>query len=561
MHRSTIRVTLGDQAFDLPYGTPVSELLTDHPQPSTQPPLAAIVHNRCVDLSARLTANTDVRVVDYTMREGVLVYRRSASLMLLEAVRQRCGTARVRIGQALGNGYFYTIETAEPFSAEQTEALRETMRQMAADALPLYTERVSLDEAREIFAARGADDKLLLLSTWWEPSVELVHCGETCDIHHSPVAPDASHITTFELCHQPAQNGRPGGVIMRFPPRGKPRPVPPLPSSPKLVAIYRETQDWLEIMNVRTVGQLNKITVRGEAGELIRVAEGLHEKKVAQIADKVCDGQHPARLVLIAGPSSSGKTTFSKRLSLQLRVNGIQPVALSTDNFYVNREDTPLDEDGKYDFESIEAIDLALFNETLSALLRGEEVLTPRFDFNTGKRRDRSRWIPMRLNPEQVLVVEGIHGLNPRLTEAVPAEDKYKIYVSALTQLCIDNHNRIFTSDTRFLRRIIRDRMFRGYSASQTIQTWPSVRRGELRNIFPYQEEADSFFNSALVYEVAVLRLYAERFLLEVSQDDPAYVSAYRLLSFVERFVPIFDESIPQTSLLREFIGGSYFNY
>jgi uridine kinase len=314
-------------------------------------------------------------------------------------------------------------------------------------------------------------------------------------------------------------------------------------------------------LGIANLGQLNQLIIKGESAEVIRIAESLHEKKVAQIADQINERRDKVKLVLIAGPSSSGKTTFSKRLSLQLMVNGIRPVALSTDNFYVDREKTPLDEDGKYDFECIEAIDLELFNEVLVGLLRGEKVLAPRFDFPSGTRRPKEKWVPMQLEPGQVLVVEGIHGLNERLTQAVANDEKFRIYISALTQLAIDDHNRIFTSDTRFLRRIVRDRLFRGYSAASTIETWPRVRRGEMRDIFPYQEEADVMFNSALVYEQAFLRLYAERFLLEVPQNHPSFVDAYRLLRFVQSFVPLFDAPVPQTSILREFVGGSGFKY
>jgi uridine kinase len=340
-----------------------------------------------------------------------------------------------------------------------------------------------------------------------------------------------------------------------------PHEIRPYRDSPQLFSVYRETRQWNEILGVETVGHLNELTVRGVASEVIRVAEGLHEKKVAAIADQIGQQKDRIKLVLIAGPSASGKTTFAKRLGLQMMVNGIRPVSLSTDNFYVNREETPLDKHGKYDFEAIEAIDLDLFNDTLVGLLRGERVLSPRFDFTNGQRKPKDKWIPMQLLPGQVLVVEGIHGLNDRLTQAVETERKFKIYVSALTQLCIDDHNRIFTSDTRFLRRIVRDRLFRGYSAATSIENWPSVRRGELRNIFPFQEHADVMFNSALVYEQAILRMFAERFLLEVPQDHPSYVDAYRLLKFVNHFVPMFDERVPQISILREFVGGSGFRY
>jgi uridine kinase len=350
-------------------------------------------------------------------------------------------------------------------------------------------------------------------------------------------------------------------VLLRFPTRQRPDLIAPMADSEQLRQVYHESRHWLSLLDVQTVGQLNAMTLEGGAGELIRVAEGLHEKKIAQIADKICHNGDQVRLVLIAGPSSSGKTTFSKRLSLQLKVNGVQPIMLSTDNFYVDRDKTPFDDEGHRDFEALDAIDLDLFNEVLPALLDGQEVLTPRYDFIAGKRKKRDKWRPMQLKHGQVLLVEGIHGLNPRLTEAIPEAHKFRIYVNALTQLCIDDHNRIFTSDTRLLRRIVRDRLFRGYAARDTIAVWPRVRRGEMRWIFPFHDAADVIFNSALVYECAVLRLYAERFLLEVPEEHPSFVNAYRLLRFVEHFVPMFDESIPETSLIREFIGKSLFDY
>ena len=549
-----VDVTIGGRTVRVPYMTPVGAVVEEHAPRGPHPALAAIVHHRCVDLDFPLRAPTEVVPVDYTTREGVLVYRRSAALLLLEAARQLHPGVRVTIGQALGNGYFHRIHLDWPFGQNDLRALDQRMRKLVDQDLPLRTETVSLHEAREIFTELGFSSTLRLLETWWEPHVPLVWCGGFCDIHQQPVAPSTGYLSVFQLVHYPP------GLILRFPPRGQPRMVQPYRDTPQLFQVYSETRSWNRLLGVESVGELNQVTVSGEASNLIRIAEGLHEKKIAHIADRVSAHDELA-LVLIAGPSASGKTTFAKRLSLQMMVNGVRPVALSTDNFYVNREDTPRDADGNYDFESIEAIDLELFNETLGRLLAGEEVLTPRFDFTRGRRRDREAWIPMRLEAGQVLMVEGIHGLNQRLTPAVPEARKFKIYVSALTQLCIDDHNRIFTSDTRLLRRIVRDRLFRGYSAATTIETWPSVRRGEMRNIFPHQEHADVMFNSALVYEKAVLRLFAERFLLEVPQDHPSFVNAYRLLRFVQNFVPMFDEKVPQISLLREFVGGSAFRY
>lgn len=555
MTTKQVEVRLGDRTLSVPYRTPVGEVIAANDGPRRHPVLAAIVHQRCVDLDFPICTPTVVKPVTYSMREGVLVYRRTASLVMLEAARQIFPAARVTIGQALGNGYFYAIRTEQPFDADHLRRLDLRMHELVDQDLPLRHEDVHLDEAREIFVRLGFADKLRLLETWWEPLVTLVWCGGFCDIHHYPTAPSTRHVGTFETIHYPP------GMILRFPPRSMPRQIRPYRDSPKLFQVYRETREWNEILGVETVGHLNEVTVKGVASDVIRVAEGLHEKKIARIADQITMDRDRIKLVLIAGPSASGKTTFAKRLSLQLMVNGIRPVALSTDNFYVNRSDTPRDRSGKYDFEAIEAIDLELFNETLAALLRGERASSPRFDFTSGQRKPHDKWIPMQITGRQVLMVEGIHALNPRLTESIPNDQKFRIYVSALTQLSVDDHNRIFTSDTRFLRRIVRDRLFRGYSAADTIESWPSVRRGELRNIFPYQEQADVMFNSALVYEQAVLRLFAERFLLEVPQDHASFVDAYRLLRFMQHFVPMFDEKVPQISILREFVGGSAFSY
>jgi uridine kinase len=328
-----------------------------------------------------------------------------------------------------------------------------------------------------------------------------------------------------------------------------------------LDATYAETRRWQELLEIQNVGQLNELCLNGGIGPLIRVAEGLHEKKISQIADEISSRWPEVRLITIAGPSSSGKTTFAKRLGVQLRVNGLDPVSLSLDNYYVNREDTPLDEDGKPDFEALEAIELDLFLSQLAELMAGREVRTPKFDFVTGSRRPERDWTPMRLGDNQLLVIEGIHGLNDKLTASVPRDAKYRIYVSALSQLAIDDHNRIFTSDARLIRRLVRDRLYRGFNAERTLELWGRVRRGEARWIFPFQEGADVIFNSALVYEPAVLKVYAKRFLLQVPRSSRSYPEAFRLLKFLSLFVPIFPDEVPQTSLLREFIGGSSFSH
>ena len=428
-------------------GTSVGAFLTEHHGQPNQV-LAAIVDNHFVDLSEPLIANCRVVPVTYASRIGVLVYRRSASLILLEAARRLFGTVPISIGQALGNGYSYQFHKPDPLSSngdsksvanleqltsDHCDRLRDLMEEIVAEDLVIEREVVSIAEAKRLFRSVAQPGKIRLLQTWRDNRVAIVRCGEFFDIHHLPVARSTGQISHFELRYDGPN------VILRFPHRKAPTTIAPLEDTPKLKQVYRESQGWLRRIGVRTVGQLNQMTLDGHAGEIIRIAEGLHEKKIAQIADQIC--QRNTQLVLVAGPSSSGKTTFSKRLSLQLQVNGVQPVALSTDNFYVNRVDTPLDANGKYDFESIEAIDLSLFNEILCKLLRGEEVLTPRYDFTVGERKPKDKWHRMQLRPEQVLVVEGIHGLNPRLTEAVDEQSKFRIYINALTQLCLDNHN------------------------------------------------------------------------------------------------------------------------
>jgi uridine kinase len=347
--------------------------------------------------------------------------------------------------------------------------------------------------------------------------------------------------------------------VLTMPPAGKPDDAPmPLRNHVGLFGVYKETRDWNRLLGVETVTDLDRKVIEGGIGEVIRVAEALHERKIAAIADEV-HARPDCRLVLVAGPSSSGKTTFVKRLRLQLLAIGVRPKEISVDNYYVDRVKTPRDEHGDYDFECIEAIDLPLLNEHLPRLLAGETVETPRFSFTKGLREEKT--VPVRLAPGEVLLIEGIHGLNDRLTESVPVGSKFRIYVSALTQLCIDDHHRIFTSDSRLLRRIVRDRKFRGYSALETLRMWPKVRAGEEKWIFPFQDRADRMFNSTLVYEQAVLKVFAERYLMECPQDDPAWAEAHRLLEFLDLFVPVFADDVPATSILREFIGHSAFDY
>jgi uridine kinase len=434
-------------------------------------------------------------------------------------------------------------------------AIQKRMLELHRERRPFRRETVTIEEAEKHCRERGCEDKLLLLATRRSSTVHTISCGAFADLAHGPCAPHTGCCPTFAV--MPFEDG----LMLRFPRRADWSRLPKFTPRPLLYKTYVETRRWQELLGVQNVGQLNRLCLNSNSSHIIRIAEGLHEKKIAQIADEILSRRPRVRLITIAGPSSSGKTTFAKRLGIQLWVNGIDMVTLSLDNYYVNRDATPRDDEGKLDFESLEAIDLQLFHRQLADLLAGKEVLTPRFDFVTGHRKPEVDWVPMRLEEHQVLSIEGIHGLNDRLTQSVPRDQKYRIFISALSQLAMDDHNRIFTADARLLRRIVRDHLFRGFDAERTLDLWERVRRGEGKWIFPFQEQADVMFNSALVYEPAVLKVFAERFLLHVPRTQPVYTEAYRLLKHLSMFVPIFPDEVPQTSILREFIGGSSFKY
>jgi uridine kinase len=534
----------------VPVGTPVMAILgrTDARGESI---LGAVLNNRLVSLATPVRGPSKLEPVTLQHRQGQAIFRRSISIVLIQAVHEVLPQARLRIGQSLSDGYFFEWQ-GPALTAPLVQEIEAQMRAIVAEDRPFVEEPMDVDEAIELFERTGAPERVRLLKTLRVATVPVVWIGDVPTLLHGPVAPAAGGIGGFALA---LYNG---GLILQFPDGSEGSRE--INDMPRVFKVYRDTRRWNEILGVADVGQFNEVCINGAVNEIVKVAEGLHEKKVAQIADRVL-AREGAKLVLIAGPSSSGKTTFAKRLSVQLRVNGVRPVALSLDDYYVDRDRTPLDEEGKPDFEAIEAIDLTLLNEHLERLLDGEKVDTPRYDFATGRRAPPTKWRALQLGGADLLLVEGIHGLNERLTAAIPAAHKFRCYVSALTQLTVDAHERIFTSDSRLLRRIVRDRLFRGYHAERTIEMWPSVRRGETRHIFPFQEQSDAIFNSALVYEPAVLKIYAERFLLEVPTQSPSFPEADRLLRFLALFVPVFAEEVPQTSILREFIGGSTFSY
>jgi uridine kinase len=553
-----LQITLNGQPLKVPSSSTILALVAaeSNPDLGLRRPIAALVNNRMSPLDTGLYEAAEVRLISALCEDGQKVYRRGCILLLNEATRRLYPGVRLVVGQSLADGYCFDWRGEPPLGEDRLEALRIEMARMVEEDLPFEQERCGVQEARRRFESLGMLDRVELLNTFWHETIRLIHLGTSVDIHHGPYPPSTGYLPRFGLAPYPP------GFVLRFPESEEKNDLDQPPrETTKLYQIHRESRDWNRTLGLENLGTLNRLVIHGGIDEIIRVGEGFHEKRIVEIARRITDHRDRLRMALIAGPSSSGKTTFLKRLSVQLQVAGLRPVGLSIDNYYVDREATPLDEHGRFDFESIEAIDLELFNDHLVRLLRGEEVPTPRFDFESGLRVPEAKWARMRIAHSDILIIEGIHGLNDRLTAEVPHENKFKIYVSALTQLCLDDANRIQTTDLRLLRRIVRDRVFRGYSAGQTLEAWPSVRRGEGRNIFPFQESADEMFNTALPYEVAVLKTYAERFLLEVPQEHACYNEVHRLMKFLSLIVGIFPDRVPQNSVLREFIGGSSFRY
>ncbi len=547
-----IQVELPWGSTEVLEGTRVSDVLSAGPGEEVEA-VAACVNARLVGLDFVLEAPSRVEPVGPTSLEGEEVVRRTATLLLHGVCKKLYPLARLKVGQSLRGGYHYTVSGEHPPMEEMAAALQEEFRREAEAGRQIVRQDVSLDAALHLFRLQGEVQKTRLLRVWPSNRIPLVSCLGFTDLRHGPYARSAFCCRRF---HVEAYNP---GLIFVFdggagPPAGQ-------GNGSVLYRAYSETRRWNDLIGVSTVADLNDICLADEMRRVIQIAEGQHEKKIAELADRIAERKGTARVVCVAGPSSSGKTTFVKRLSIQLEVNGLVPQTLSLDDYYVDRERTPLDENGDYDFEALEAIDLPLFHEHLARLVDGEKVETPVYDFRAGKRRPESDWRPRQLAPNEILLLEGIHALNPALTRSIPAETNFKIFLNALTQLCIDDHNRIRTSDARLLRRIVRDRRYRGHTTEATIQMWPKVRAGEEKHIFPYQEACDAMFNSALAYETAVIRNFAVRYLLEIPERSPSQAKGYQLRRFLDLFVPVWPDRVPATSILREFIGGSAFSY
>ena len=485
---------------------------------------------------------------------GLKTYRRSMSLMLVKAVYDTAGHDRirkVRIHYAAGQGYYCTIDGDISLNEVFLRQVEETMHRIVEQDLPIEKRSIHTDEAVELFHQYGMYDKEELFKYRRSSRVNLYRMGAFEDYNYGYMVPSTGYLRYFAL-HLYDE-----GFVIQLPEIANPRVIPPFAVREKLFQVQKESMRWGDLQNIETVGDLNREIVQAGAQNMVLVQEAQQEKKIAEIAEQIAK-RGDVKFVLVAGPSSSGKTTFSHRLSIQLKVNGMRPHPLAVDNYFVNRDQTPKDERGNYDFECLEAIDVEQFNEDLRRLLLGEEVGIPTFDFSTGQRKYDGR--KLKMESRDILVIEGIHCLNPKLTETLPDDRKFKIYISALTQLNVDEHNRIPTTDGRLIRRIVRDARTRGTTAARTIAMWYSVRRGEERNIFPFQEEADIMFNSALIYELAVLKQYVEPLLFQITPDMEEYHEAKRLLKFLDYFLGIGTDRIPANSLLREFIGGGCFD-
>lgn len=553
----TIKViceNLGNE-LDIPMGTSLLEIsrrLTSGPHPF----LAAFVNNRVKELNYKIYTPVTIRFIDITSFAGIRVYQRTSWFILQKAVRDLYPGQTLHIRHSMGqSGFYCEIEGIDPLTREAAAALEERMRAIVAADLPIIRTKVLTEEVRARYAEQGFDDKIALLDTRPRLYSELYTLGDLPGYFYGSLAPSTGYITRFGI--EPYYRG----FYLALPLRTSPEELHKHVSQEKMFGIFREYQSWVTLMGVPTIGAVNARALAGDAGGMIKIAEAFHERKFAEVADAIQEAHRTrgVRMVLISGPSSSGKTTSAKRLGLQLGVLGLRPVMISLDDYFVEREKTPRDENGQYDYEALEAIDLELFNDHLHRLLQGQSVDIPRYDFITGRRTQHDT--PLTLDERSILIIEGIHGLNPRLTPSVPDAVKFKIYISCFTSVAMDNLSRIATTDNRLLRRLTRDYRQRGADALQTLSRWASVRRGEERHIFPYQENADVMFNSSLFYEISALRPFAEKILREVPDTVPEFDEARRMLKFLDNFIPIPPDEIPPTSILREFIGGSSFKY
>ena len=518
-------------------------------------PICARVNNKTEDLNYPVFGPKQVEFLSKESGSGQRVYIRSLCMILYKAVCDILPGVRLRIEHSIARGYYCQLEGKKMISDDVVAQIRSRMQEIVAENIPFVRKEQLTSDVITIFERQGLHDKVQLLKTTHDLYTVYYELGNICDSYYGNLATSTGQIDVFDLI--PYKEGM---LLLGFDKQNPSQPATPSVQE-KMFNAFTEYTSFNRIIGIKNVGELNSATLRGKTSDLINVAEALHEKKIGRISDDITSRykEGGARIVLIAGPSSSGKTTTTKRLAIQLMTNLLVPKLISLDDYFVDRVNTPLDEDGEYDYESLYALDLEQFNHDLNALLNGEEVALPTYNFERGCREYKGN--TLKLEENSILLIEGIHGLNPDLTSHIDEKMKYKLYVSALTTLSIDDHNWVPTTDNRLLRRIIRDAKYRGVSAESTIKRWPSVRRGEEKWIFPYQENADAMFNSSLLFELGVIKEYGEEVLKHVPRDIPEYGEAIRLRRFLNYFTPISDQVIPHTSLLREFLGGSSFHY
>jgi uridine kinase len=535
-------------------GTSLNEVIIKFGVKTNFPILGALVNNELQELTFEIFHPVAVQFIDISHPDGKRMYMRGLSFILYKAVHEHFPDAKLRINHSISKGIYCKINGSDAeLTLQDVADIKQRMVDIVNDDLPFIRMEEETEEIIRKFETHGLTDKISLLKHRGRNFSSYYKLDGHIDAFYGYMIPSTGYLQVFDL------NKYFNGMLLQIPQKDNPAQVENLVVQNKLFEIFQEFSQWIKILEVPNISDLNSSCSNGKSEVFIKVSEALHEKKIGHIADSIRSRNKEVKIILISGPSSSGKTTFAKRLAIHLIVNGMKPLNLSLDNYFVDRDNTPLDEYGNHDYEAVEALDIDLFNQNLLGLLNGEKVELPRFSFETGMRFYNGE--TMQMQPENVLIIEGIHGLNPRLTNSIPAEAKFKIYVSALAALNIDDHNRVSTTDNRLIRRIVRDYRYRKYSARETISRWQSVRQGEEKHIFPFQEEADTMFNSALLYELAVLKPFAEPILLEVQPNQPEYSEAVRLLGFFRYLKPLKPTEIPPTSILREFLGGSSFSY
>ncbi len=546
-----MKIQYQDKVLEIQSKIRIKELLKEEIEKSEYPVIGAIFNNQYVNLEHELNQDGEVKLIDIASKEGTKIYRRTIIYILGKAVEEVCPGKKIMVNYQLPNSMFCELENTE-ITEELIQNLNDKMHQIVQRDLPIKQVVMTREQAKEFYEKNHISKGRLQFDLVENQEIFMYYCEDYYNYCYGTIANRTGITKVFEIIKYE------DGFLVRYPSSDKPGQLPKIIQTKKLAWALNEYDDIHKILNVNTVYKLNKAIEEDNIQDIIMLDEALHEKKIANIADQIAKNRN-VKMILIAGPSSSGKTTFAQRLGIQLRINHIKPVTISVDNYFVERKDTPRDENGNYDFECIEAIDIELFNEHLTKLLKGEEIEIPEFDFHVGTKRYNGK--KMKLEPDQVLVIEGIHCLNDKLTSKIEKDQKYKIYISALTVLNMDRYNRISTTDTRLVRRIVRDNQFRGYDAKHTIGTWYMVNRGEEKNIFPYQEEADSIFNTSLIYELGALKRIAVPLLEEIRKEEPEYAEAQRLINMLKYFKTIPAEYVPTNSLLKEFLGGGSFKY